>query len=339
MKLPTFPCCAGGGSGGGRCYRPALPNRVCGGVRQPQAAAGSGGTRRRRKWSLGRRRQQQQQHCSPAARLAAVARFAAHVQRVPSRLGCSSRCVAETMGCKEGLFVWSWCPLLSLTLNQLANALPFSVRCSQLERLPHVPTWNLCTSGELSFLISDIAPTRASHAWQVATELPPCLHLFALQAQSPACRSCSPGTFAYSWGSSYCKNCIEGTYAPAGEAWGEDVWRSMLLAAMVAQSWRARESIVCLSYPLSAYSIHVFPKTQLWSRPPQPTPRSACLVPPTPPRGRTARPPARCRWSPAATRLRGGCAGAAGPWQNVLTFPVTGQLRQLRHGLLSLYAN
>jgi hypothetical protein len=37
-----------------------------------------------------------------------------------------------------------------------------------------------------------------------------------LQHQSSACLSCSPGSFAYSWGSAYCKSCIEGTYAPQG---------------------------------------------------------------------------------------------------------------------------
>lgn len=46
----------------------------------------------------------------------------------------------------------------------------------------------------------------------------------AMQEGSAACAPCAPGTFAYSWGSSYCKACIEGTHAPAGACTAAPGW-------------------------------------------------------------------------------------------------------------------
>lgn len=51
-----------------------------------------------------------------------------------------------------------------LGVSGMGNALSPPLTCSQCERLPHVPSWNVCASGELSLFVLAACPVHASPA-------------------------------------------------------------------------------------------------------------------------------------------------------------------------------
>lgn len=175
-------------------------------------------------------------------RLAAVPGHAEHVHGVPRWLGGRhGRVIVAAVSLLCGLYSKPWQLQLSMlaTLTDAARACRCSPTCppvcSQLVRLPHVPTWHLCPLGKppASALFKPGRPAAASGCLSMAGGCRRPRHAHAaphpplvsadLQEQSPACLACGPGTFAYSWGSAYCKNCIEGTHAPTGRMLGVGV--------------------------------------------------------------------------------------------------------------------